>query len=151
MTPATPMFATLALATPLEVAAAAPVAVPLREVPVVEVAGLVDDAEVAGLEAAGVVAAGVVAAPLLLTVLALTDEEPATLLEPLPVTQAEEAPGLIVNAADCAMAPVLSRRVSPMEVPAAMLAVHVREVPVCWPRSWRAGEPGELPGRMLKK
>jgi len=134
MTPATPMFATLALAAPLEVAAAAPVAVPVREVPVVEVTGLVDDAEVAGLEAAGVVAAGVVA-PLLLAALALTDEESATLLEPLLVTQAEEAPGLIVNAADCAMAPVLSRRVSPMEVPAAMLAVHVREVPVCWPRS----------------
>jgi hypothetical protein len=125
------MFATLALAAPAEVAAAAPVAVPVREVPeVVELAGLVDDAEVAGV----VVAAGVIAPLLLLTLLAalaLTEEEPATLLEPLLVKQAEEDPGLIVNAADCAMAPVLSRRVRPIKVPAAMLAVHVREVPVC--------------------
>lgn len=89
-----------------------------------------------------VVAAGVIPALLLillllasLTELTLTDEEPAALLEPLLVKQAEEDPGLIVNAADCAMAPVLSRRVRPMEVPAAMFAVHVIEVPVCWPRS----------------
>jgi len=46
------------------------------------------------------------------------------------VKQPEE-PALMVNAADDTVRPVLSRRVRPMRVPAAMLVDHVYEVPVC--------------------
>lgn len=57
-------------------------------------------------------------------------------------------PALIVKAADWAVAPVLSRRVNPMEVPAAISLDHVNEVPVCWPRFSRAAALGWFPGRM---
>ena len=53
-----------------------------------------------------------------------------------------------MKAADWAVAPVLSRRVNPMEVPAAISVVHVNEVPVCWPRFSRAAALGWFPGRM---
>jgi len=157
MTPAIPMFATLALPAPLEEVAALDAELVLD--PEEVVAGFV-------AVAAGTVAAGVVVPAWLLTAALLlllllpaaeladpdddddaADEEPALLEAPMQVV----VPGLIVKAADCAMAPVLSRRVKPMEVPAAKLVLHVYEVPVCWPRSCRAAEPGELPGRMLRK
>jgi len=63
---------------------------------------------------------------------------------------AVEDPGLILNGADCAVAPVLSRRVRPIEVPDWRFATHVMEVLFCWPRFSRAAEPGEAPGRMLR-
>lgn len=57
-------------------------------------------------------------------------------------------PALMVNAADWAVAPVLSRRVNPMDVPEAISVVHVNEVPVCVPRFSRAAAVGWFPGRM---
>jgi hypothetical protein len=51
-------------------------------------------------------------------------------------------PGFILNAADSAIAPVLSLRVSPTEVPAAMSVFHIILLPFCWPRSSRAAADG---------
>jgi hypothetical protein len=62
-----------------------------------------------------------------------------------------EDPALMVNGADWATSPVLSRRVRPIEVPAAMFATQVTEVLFCWPRFSRAAPLGLAPGRMLKK
>jgi len=63
----------------------------------------------------------------------------------------DEDPELTVKAAEFATAPVLSRRVRPREVPAAMLVDQVYEVPVCVPRLSMAAALGWLPGWMLKK
>jgi len=134
-TPATPMLARVEPAA-LEVLAAA-AEEELGEPPdeleeALEVAGAVAGAVAEGDEADGVV--GVVAPPeegpagaeLLPEALDPEAEE----LEPLP-TQLVEDPPLIVKAADWAVAPVLSRRVNPMEVPEAISDDHVNEVPVC--------------------
>jgi len=100
--------------------------------------------EVGALELAGAVAEGdaadglVEAAALLEEGAAPLEEGPELegpdpeeeLLDPLP-TQLVEDPALIVKAADWAVAPVLSRRVNPMEVPEAISDDHVNEVPVC--------------------
>jgi len=160
-TAAKPMLAAFNMAplgAALVVAAAAPVEVAVVEVPPAEVVALV----VAGVVATGVEtddeleeAAGVeVLPPPAATELLLdpagVEDPPELWLEPLP-THDEELPGWMVKAADCAVAPVLSRRVKPMEVPDAMSVVHVKEVPDCWPRFSRAAAPGWLPGRMLKK
>jgi len=59
-------------------------------------------------------------------------------------------PGLTVNGADWAVAPVLSRRVKPREVPAGWLTVHVTEVPFSSPRFSSAAAVGDEPGRTLK-
>lgn len=65
--------------------------------------------------------------------------------------QEEEVPGLTVKGADCATAPVLSRRVRPREEPLGKLQVHVTEVLFCCPRFSRAEPVGLAPGRILKK
>jgi hypothetical protein len=67
--------------------------------------------------------------------------EPALLEGVLP-TQLESVPLLMVKGADCATKPELSRRLRPIDVPAAMLTVHVKESPLCWPRSTRAAAVG---------
>jgi hypothetical protein len=67
--------------------------------------------------------------------------EPALVEGVLP-TQLESVPLLMVKGADCATKPELSRRLRPIDVPAAMLTVHVKEVPLCWPRSTRAAALG---------
>jgi len=59
-------------------------------------------------------------------------------------------PGCTVNGADWAVAPVLSFRVRPIEVPAAILTVHVRDVLVVAGKVWRAVAVGWFPGRILK-
>jgi len=46
-------------------------------------------------------------------------------------TQAVDVPAWIVKAADWAMAPVLSRRVRPTDVPAGILVFQENEVPFC--------------------
>ncbi|MBH0014579.1 hypothetical protein I6F66_21260 [Pseudoalteromonas sp. NZS100_1] len=51
-------------------------------------------------------------------------EAPPELVGSFP-TQLESEPELIVNGAELAVVPVLSRRVRPMDVPAAMFTVHV--------------------------
>jgi hypothetical protein len=138
-----------------EVAAAAaeeveePVKVP--EEADLEVAGAVAEGDEAGavVEAAALLAEEDPAAGLVLPG-ALDPEAAEEVPDPLP-TQLVEDPALIVKAADWAVAPVLSRRVSPMEVPEAISVVHVNEVPVCWPRFSRAAAPGWFPGRMDKK
>jgi hypothetical protein len=88
-----------------------------------------------------------------LALLAAEDEPDA---EPVAEPAADEDkqpadPALTVKAADCAVAPVLSRRERPMEVPAAMSVDQVYEVPVWVPRLSRAAAEGWLPGWMLKK
>jgi len=70
---------------------------------------------------------------------------------PADVRQLLELPGWIVKGADDTVAPVESRRVSPRDVPDAMLATQVKEVPVCCPRSSMAAALGLPPGRMLRK
>lgn len=64
--------------------------------------------------------------------------------------QEVEDPELTVNGADWTVAPVLSRRVRPMEVPDAMLQTQVTEVVFCWPRLSMAAPVGSAPGRMLR-
>lgn len=161
---ATPMLATLALPAPVEAADGDGV-----DDADVEVAGLVevvDSAVVVGFVVgagaavvAGVVAAGVEAeeagelAPAGALEAPPAGVDPAPEPEPWldPPIQLVLEPELMEKAADCAVAPVLSRRVKPMEVPAAISVVHVNDVPFCWPRSSRAAALGWLPGRMLKK
>lgn len=103
------------------------------------VAGGVDTAGEVGLgEAGGVEPTGV---------------EPAGVLEAalpeLADKQLVSGPLLMVKAADWARAPVLSRSVRPMEVPAAILVFQVKILP------WRpvncssASPPGVAPGRIL--
>jgi len=73
----------------------------------------------------------VVVVPVPVEVLALV--EPPALLVRQPVS--EEVP--TVKGAVCETAPVESRKVSPREVPAGWLTIHVREVPFCLPKSVR--------------
>lgn len=127
------MLATLTEAPPV---LAAPLAEVVEELPL--------DFEVAG-EAAGVVAVGVVAGVVVAGVVAdevvdvlAPETELAGVLAPevdemLPVLvkQALLLPALTVKGADSAVVPVLSRMVRPIEVPAAILVLHVREVPDC--------------------
>lgn len=54
-----------------------------------------------------------------------------------------------VTGEEKATAPVESRSWKVIEVPAAMFAVHVRKVPLCCPKSWRAAAPAWPPGMML--
>lgn len=63
----------------------------------------------------------------------------------------EEPPSWTVKGAEEAVAPVLSRRLRPREVPEVMLTVHVSEVPDCWPKLIRAAAEGCPPGRMETK
>jgi len=163
MTPATPMLATLTEAAPVEELPLAPVVVVAPDDGLAdETAGVVAVVVAAGVVAAGVVAAGVVVAAFVVAG-ALEDgaalpelldpdaEEPPEAELPPPFKQLVSDPPLIVNGAEEAVVPVLSRMVRPMEVPAAMSVFHVNEVPVCWPRFSRAEAVGSLPGRMLKK
>jgi len=60
-------------------------------------------------------------------------------------------PLLMVNGADCAVVPVESRMVRPMDTPPAILAIHVRELLVVEGKVTRAAAPGWLPGRILTK
>jgi len=162
MTPAMPMLATLTEAAPVEELPLAPVVVAAPDV------GLAD--EVAGVVAVGVAAGFVVAGtledetellelelePELATGLLAADEldpdaEELPEEELPPLRQLVSDPPLIENAAEEAVAPVLSRIVRPMEVPAAISVFQVSEVPLCWPRFSRAVAVGWLPGRMLKK
>lgn len=64
--------------------------------------------------------------------------------------QSDDDPALTVMGADCATAPVLSRRVKPMDVPEAMLHTQVREVELVSGKFSRAVPLGVLPGRMLR-
>lgn len=57
----------------------------------------------------------------------------------------------MVKAADWAKAPVLSRRLRPIDVLGGRLTTHDLELPSTLPKSTRAGALGWLPGRMLKK
>lgn len=109
-------------------------AAPLAEVVVVAPLAL----DEAGLDA-GVVAV-VVGVELVVVVVAGVDgdgtgaplvDDPAG-VEALPEELKQVVvPGLMVNGAEEAVVPVLSRMVRPTEVPAAILTTHVREVPVC--------------------
>jgi len=54
------------------------------------------------------------------------------------LVQLVELPCRMGNGADDAVAPVLSRSVRPMEVPAGRFTSHVTDVEFCWPRSSRA-------------
>jgi len=71
-------------------------------------------------------------------------EEPAgaELLETGLPTQLLSLDVRTVKAADWARAPLLSRRVKPIEVPEAMLTTHVSEVPVWVPKSTRGAAVG---------
>lgn len=62
-----------------------------------------------------------------------------------------EDPGFTVKGADCAVKPVLSRRVRPIDVPDWMLQSQVTEVLFCCPKFSIATPLGVAPGRMLKK
>jgi len=64
-------------------------------------------------------------------------------------TQLVSEPALMVKGAEDAVAPVWSRMVRPMDVPASMLATHVTESLLVVGKVWRAAAPGWLPGRML--
>jgi len=59
-------------------------------------------------------------------------------------------PALTVKDADCATAPLASRRVKPRLVPDWMLTVQVREVVLSGPKLSRAALVGEAPGRILR-
>jgi hypothetical protein len=54
----------------------------------------------------------------------------------------DASPGCTVNGADWAVAPVLSFKVRPREVPAAILTVHVRDVLLVAGKVWIAGAVG---------
>jgi len=99
----------------------------------------------------GVVAGGVVVAGLEPE----GDETGATEVEPvapeLALKQLESGPALILKAAEDPVAPVLSRMVNPIEVPAAMFTFHVKDVPVRPVNCSNGWALGSLPGRMLKK
>jgi len=69
---------------------------------------------------------------------------------PLP-THDVSLPVKTLNGADCAVSPVLSRMVSPILVPAAMSATHLKLVDVSWSKLSRAVALGWFPGRMLRK
>jgi len=126
MTAATPMLAAFILAAPVEVVAAGaevPVVEPLgEEEAVVEVAGFV--ALELGVVATGLLTLAEVVLPPLAAELEELEPPPpaAVVLEPpedaefLP-TQLLSLPELIEKAAELAVAPVLSRRVKPMDVP----------------------------------
>jgi hypothetical protein len=156
MIPAAPKLALLTEAPPVEDPPLAVfVPVPDEDVDAAGVVAVVVGFVVVGMTAAvvlGDVTAGAgveleLEAPLALPAEVLAaDVDPAAL-----VKQLLEDPALMVNGADWAMSPLLSRIVRPMEVPAARLVGHVTEVPVCWPRSWIAGAPGWPPGWILKK
>lgn len=115
---------------------AAPLAEVVEELPLdFDEAGEEDAGVVAVSVVAGVVAAGVVADEMA-GVLAPETELAGVLapeaVEMLPVLVKHALlPELIVKGADSAVVPVLSRMVRPIEVPAAILVLHVREVPVC--------------------
>jgi len=137
MIPATPKLAVLTEAPPVEEPPLA-VFVPVPD-EAVDAAGVV--AVVVGFVAEGVLvvegllvvagvddAAGIeLDAPLALPAGVLAaDVDPAEL-----VKQLLEDPALMVKGAEEAVVPILSRMVRPMEVPAAMLVGHVRDVPLC--------------------
>jgi hypothetical protein len=159
MTPATPMLATLTEAAPVEELPLAPVVVPAADVGLADVAaGVV--AVVVGFVVAGTLEdeteellelAAELAAELAPELVAADELDPDAEELPPPFKQLVSDPELIENAAEEAVAPVLSRMVRPMEVPAAMSVFHVSEVPLCWPRFSRAVAVGWFPGRMLKK
>jgi len=86
-------------------------------------------------------------------------ELPAEVLDPDVDADPEEEllpqlvvdPAITVTGAELATVPVLSRMDKVMEVPAAILVFHVREVPVCWPRFTRGAAPTSPPGWMVRK
>lgn len=113
-----------------------------------EAALVVAEPEVAGVVAVPVPVVVPVAAPVEAAALVATvgPEESDVVL-----VHAVEDPGFTVKGADCAVEPVLSRRVRPIDVPDGMLQVQVTEVLFCCPKFSRATPLGVAPGRMLKK
>lgn len=65
--------------------------------------------------------------------------------------QAVEVPATMLKGADSWVAPVLSRIVSPTEVPEGTFTSQVSEVPFCVPKFSIAGALGCPPGRRLTK
>jgi hypothetical protein len=99
----------------------------------VDEAGVVDVALGVVWAGGGVAGGAVVAAPVVGGGVAAPEVGgalPLTVLCGWPM-QAVEDPAWMVMGADCAMVPVLSRSWRPIEVPAARLAIQVKEVPVC--------------------
>jgi len=135
MIPATPKLALLTEAPPVaEPPLALFVPVPDEAADAAGVVAVVVGFVVVGVTAAEVVAAivaDVVARVELEAPLALPAEVLAAEVDPAELVKQLEDPELMVNGAEEAVAPVLSRMVRPTEVPASMLVAHVREVPVC--------------------
>lgn len=119
---------------------------------------VVEDEAAEVAEPPAVVAAEVLVVPVPLLVVATVPVGAAALVatvgpEEIDVTLVHvvEEPGFTVKGADCAVKPVLSRRVRPIDVPDAMLQTQVTEVLFCCPKFSRATPLGVAPGRMLKK